>query len=125
MSIDRTSWLCLLAFTLLALSPASGQDFNDRFAAWQGRSPLSGRMPAATEIVTEQAAPAQVLPTTTRGAGPRSLGEVYNTPIHSPNYNAPWTNSTCATCSHNPGFVAASDALGTCDYAGGHPLFAA
>jgi hypothetical protein len=77
-------------------------------------------MSADTEVGGEaEAIPA---PRTARSGSQRILGDVYDAPLHAPNYNAPWTNSSCAACSHGPTFEPGSDQIGTCNYAGGGPL---
>ena len=125
MSIQRISVVGLLASIVFAIGAASGQDFYQRYAAWQGRAPMGRPAPQATisgepEIGGEaEATPA---PGTARSGSQRILGDVYDAPLHTPNYNAPWTTSACAQCSHNPTFEPANDQYGTCNFAGGGPL---
>ncbi len=139
MSIQRISVVALLASILFATGATHGQDprgsdprgqeFYQRYAAWQGRAPLGGRVPQATAppitAEPEVGGEAEVMPApgTTPAGSQRVLGNVYNAPLHTPNYNAPWTTSACASCYHNPTFEPASDGYGTCNYAGGGPLF--
>jgi putative beta barrel porin BBP7 len=119
MSIERTRWVCLLASIIFAAGLARGQDFNERYAAWQGRASMTQRMAAPSMVAPEVGGEAEPMPPTTARNGQRVLADAYSAPLHSPDYNRPWTNSPCATCSHNPGFLPASDPLGTCDYGGG------
>jgi len=110
----------LLAFGLLVAEEASSQDFNDWVAAWQGR----GRQmyvqstPAPEVGGAGEATPPPASAATTPGSQ-RILADVYNAPLHTPDYNRPWTSSPCASCSHNPGFVPGSDPYGTCQFGGG------
>jgi hypothetical protein len=144
MSIQRISVVGLLASILFATGAARGQDspgnnsrgdysrgqdFQQRYAAWQGRAPLGGRIPQATAppitAEPEVGGEGEVMPApgTARTGSQRILGDVYNAPQHMPNYNAPWTSSACASCYHNPTFEPAGDQYGTCNFAGGGPLF--
>jgi hypothetical protein len=126
MSIQRISVVGLLASIAFATGAASGQDFQQRYAAWQGRAPMGRPAPqAAISGEPEVGGEAEAIPTprTTRSGSQRILGDVYDAPLHTPNYNAPWTNSACAQCSHNPTFEPASDQYGTCNFAGGGPLW--
>src|SRR6478609_1210161 len=140
MSMQRINVIGLLASIVIALGPARSQDFNQRYAAWQGRAGGMQRAvpqgaapqtlaPQMTAPATSSAAPevggeAEALPTP-RGAGSttsqRILGEVYDAPMHTPNYNNPWATG-CASCYHNPGFEPPSDPIGTCNYMGGGPF---
>lgn len=127
MSIERIScfgWLASVALSLIAFSgpgTASGQDFNERFAAWQGSAPPTQRARAANSRQVVPASSEEVV-TTEPGQPQRSqkvLSTAYGAPYHAPNYNAPWTSSQCATCNHNATFEPASDAIGGCGYGGG------
>jgi Putative beta barrel porin-7 (BBP7) len=111
----------LLAFVLLAAGRVSSQDFNERLAAWQGRAP-GARMVAQTTPAPEVGGAGEASPSAAPAAQQRILGDVYNAPLHTPDYNRPWTSSPCATCSHNPTFVPGSDPYGTCNYGGGGQL---
>ncbi len=145
MRIQRISVVGLLASILFAAGAARGQDFNERYAAWQGRAPMARPMPqgmvpqgmAPQGMAPQVMAPplasadpevggeAEAIPApgTGRAGSQRILGDVYNAPQHTPNYNAPWTSSACASCYHNPTFEPAGDQYGTCNFAGGGPLF--
>src|SRR5262245_35570467 len=111
----------LAAFVLLAAGQVSSQDFNDRLAAWQGRAP-GARMVAQTTPAPEVGGAGEALPSATPAGTQRILGDVYNAPLHTPDYNRPWTSSQCANCSHNPTFVPGSDPYGTCNFGGGGQL---
>jgi hypothetical protein len=124
MSIERISVIGMVASFALALGTVSGQDFNERYAAWQGgRAPVQRRAPAATQVVqasnevveTREAAPAR----TSSGPSQKIMADVYSAPYHTPNYNAPWNSGSCATCNHNATFEPASDAIGSCGLHGG------
>jgi hypothetical protein len=130
MSMKRIQIAGLLTSVALAAGSASAQTFNERYAAWQGAYPGSPPAPAPAPQSTPRA---RVMPSPQSGGVPvtetvpegmegqsqKILSNVYSAPYHAPNYNAPWTNNQCATCSHNPTFEAASDPIGTCGYAGG------
>src|SRR5262249_7408939 len=78
--------------------------------------------PRSRVIPALQNAPApatETVPEGMEGQSQKVLSNVYSAPYHAPNYNAPWTNNQCATCSHNPTFEGASDPIGTCGYGGG------
>lgn len=123
MTIDRISVSGLVALAMLAASQATGADFNERMAAYQGRGPQPTRRVQATNYAPapEAAAPSAPLPAPAASVMDqgRTLSNVYDAPVHSPNYNAPWTTSQCATCGHGPLMEPGSDVLGTCDYSGG------
>ena len=119
MRIERTSLVGLLASVVLLVGTARGQDFNERYAAWQGRASMAQRTTVPPIDVPELGGEAEPMPPTTGRNGQRILADVYNAPLHAPDYNRPWTTSPCATCSHNPVFPPAADPLGTCDYGGG------
>src|SRR5262245_60013111 len=114
----------LLASVLLAGVQSRGQDFNERFAAWQSGGAMRGGA-MQPQIVPpspppEAAVATQTAPAASARASGRLLSEVYSAPMHSPDFNQPWTQGQCASCSHGPTFVPPSDQLGTCDYVGGY-----
>lgn len=122
MSMKRTRIAGLLTSLAIAVGSASGQTFNERYAAWQGATP--GMQPAPRTRVspapqTGGAPVTETVPDGMEGQSQKILSNVYSAPVHAPNYNAPWTNSQCATCGHNPTFEPAADPIGTCGYAGG------
>jgi len=119
MSIERISMVGWLAVGLLATAEASGQDFNERLAAWQGRAPAPQRTPATSMPAPEIGGEGEDIPALGTPASQRVLSNVYSAPQHTPDYNRPWTTSGCASCGHNPTFVPPSDPFGTCNYAGG------
>ena len=94
MSIERIRIAGMLASLLFAAAPATGQDFNQRFAAWQGRAPMPQRttsqpvMPSpAPEVGGEsEAIPA---PRTGNSNSQRILGDVYDAPCTRPTTTIP------------------------------------
>jgi hypothetical protein len=125
MSIERIKLFGLLALAFFLAAQASGQDFNQRVAAWQGRG-VAMQRPAPPPIASTMPEPevggVEDIPGSSPSGQQKILSNVYNAPLHTPNYNNPWTNSPCASCYHNPTFEPASDPLGTCQFAGGGPL---
>jgi Putative beta barrel porin-7 (BBP7) len=124
MSIKRTTILSLLASLILATGQTGAADFNERYAAWQGRAPqpqrLSGRVQPAAAI-QEESLPPPAAPSAGRAnAGAQRMHtDNYSSPVHSPSYNQPWTNCNCATCAQNSGSAPGSDLLGDYGCAGG------
>ena len=121
MSIERFRLFGLLASILFAGVQASGADFNERYAAWQGGSPIMQRrvQPAAMQTEAPAPPPAQTTAPPAAQNSRRILSDVYSAPLHTPDYNSPWTTGNCASCNHGPTFEPGMDALGTCDYSGG------
>jgi hypothetical protein len=114
----------------IAAETASGQTFNERYAAWQNAGPVMQSAPRGRVVQASQAtlqpggAPVtEAVPEGMEGQSQKVLSNIYSAPYHSQNYNAPWTNSQCATCGHNPTFEPASDPIGTCGYGGGGWMF--
>jgi hypothetical protein len=112
----------LAIYLAYSANGASGQTFNERYAAWQAAAPGMQSAPRSRVMPTPQSGGAPVtesVPEGMEGQSQKVLSNVYNAPTHAPNYNAPWTNNQCATCNHNPTFEPASDQIGTCHYGGG------
>lgn len=125
----------LLALAALSAAPVTGQDFFEHYAAYQGRPapqsangqrsrsvrPANYTQGPATEVAVQTdalpppAASSRVVQGAPQG---RTLSNIYSAPVHSPDYNAPWTTSNCASCGHSPTFEPGSDVLGTCGYGG-------
>ena len=120
--LPSVGWACA-SQTSAAAGQASGQDFNERYAAWQGGA-TAPPMPAASTPPPEVGGTAEGVPAPGPAGSRRILGEVYTAPLHTPNYNQPWTNSPCATCSHNPGFVPASIPLAPANSVAAAPAWA-
>ena len=120
MTIERTKFIGLLASLLLAAGQSRGADFNERYAAWQGTRPAPAhRASAQAPVAPQPSAPVEMVPAAPGTSNQRVLSNVYSAPVHTPDYNRPWTTSNCASCSHNATFEPAADQLGTCDYLGG------
>ena len=77
MIIERIKLFGLLAMFFIAAANASGQDFNERYAAWQGRAPVARRQVAPASMQEETVAPAEApTPAPTAQSSRRILGDV-------------------------------------------------
>jgi Putative beta barrel porin-7 (BBP7) len=119
MTIERTSVASLLASLLLLAGLASGQDFNERFAAWQGRAPVTQRMAAPSMPPQEMVSQTETIlpPTTSRSQ--RIPAAAYSTSMPSTIASGPVVTSGCASCAHQSMSALTSDPLGGYDFGGG------
>src|SRR3954470_20947641 len=91
MSTTSSRLVGLLASIVFMTGLARGQDFNERYAAWQGRASVGPRMAAQTTPLPEVGGEAEALPSGTPTGGQRILSGIYSAPLHTPDYNNPWS----------------------------------